>query len=145
MFIDFVNDNLWWFLALAVVFNLLLLSILQGSVKGANKVSALEMPALQRKGKSVIIDVNDAKHYAESHIPKSVNFALSDLNAENKDLLKHKDSTVILVCQTGSQSIKAAKSLVELGFSSINILNGGLVSWAKENMPLTAEKQTKTS
>jgi len=137
MFIDFVNDNLWWFLALAVIFNLLLLSILQGSVKGANKVSALEMPALQRKGKSVVIDVNGAEQYAESHIPKSVNFSLSDLNAENKDLLKHKDSTVILVCQTGSQSIKAAKSLVELGFSNINILNGGLVSWAKENMPLT--------
>lgn len=140
MFIDFVNDNLWWFLALAVIFNLLLLSILQGSVKGATKVSALEMPALQRKGKSVIIDVNEAKQYAESHIPKSVNFSLGDLNAENKDLLKHKDSTVILVCQTGSQSIKGAKSLIELGFSNINILNGGLVSWAKENMPLTGEK-----
>ena len=140
MFIDFVNDNLWWFLALAVIFNLLLLSILQGSVKGANKVSALEMPALQRKGKSVIIDVNDPKQYAESHIPKSVNFSISDLNAENKDLLKHKDSTVILVCQTGSQSVKAAKSLLELDFSNINILNGGLVSWAKENLPLTAEK-----
>ena len=140
MFIDFVNDNLWWFLALAVVFNLLLLSILQGSVKGANKVSALEMPALQRKGKSVIIDVNSAEQYAGSHIPKSVNFALTNLNAENKDLLKHKDSTVILVCQTGGQSIKAAKSLLELGFNNINILNGGLVSWAKENMPLTAEK-----
>ncbi len=140
MFIDFVNENLWWFLALAVIFNLLLLSILQGSVKGANKVSALEMPALQRKGKSVIIDVNDPKQYAVSHIPKSVNFALSDLNAENKDLLKHKDNTVIIVCQTGSLSIKAAKSLIELGFSNINILNGGLVSWSKENMPLTAEK-----
>ncbi len=139
MFIEFVNENLWWFVALAVVFNLLLLSVLQGSVRGANNVSALEMPALQRKGKSIIIDVNKADHFAASHIPKAVNFPLEDLSADNKSLLKHKDSTVIVCCQTGSRSGKAARQLLDFGFSNVNILNGGLVSWSKENLPLTSE------
>ena len=139
MFLEFVNDHIWWFLALAVIFNLLVMSVLRDNVKGANKVSALEMPALQRKGKSVIIDVNSEEQYSTSHIPKSINFALSDLNSENKSLLKHKDSTVVLVCQTGSQSTKAAKALVDIGFTKLHILNGGLVSWAKENMPLTSK------
>lgn len=137
MFIEFVNQNLWWFVALAVVFNLLLLSILQDSVKGAHKVSALEMPALQRKGKSIIIDVNKSEHYQASHIPNAVNFPLEDLNAEDKRLLKHKDSTVILSCQTGTRSAKAARQLLELGFTRVNILDGGLVAWSKENLPLT--------
>ncbi|MFT4635945.1 MAG: rhodanese-related sulfurtransferase [Arenicella sp.] len=140
MFIEFVNENLWLFVALAIVFNLLLLSVLQGSVRGANRVSALEMPALQRKGKSVIIDVNKVEHYATSHIPKSANFPLEELNAENKNLLKHKDSTVIVTCQTGSRSTKAAKQLLTLGFTNVNILNGGLVGWSKENLPLTKVK-----
>lgn len=139
MFIEFVNENLWWFVALALIFNLLLLSVLQGSVRGANKVSALEMPALQRKGKSVVIDVNKPEHYASSHIPKSLNLPLEDLNAENKDLLKHKDSTVIISCQTGTRSTKAAKQLVALGFSDVHILSGGLVAWSKENLPLTSK------
>jgi rhodanese-related sulfurtransferase len=140
MFIEFVNENLWWFVALAIVFNLLLLSVLQNSVRGANSVSALEMPALQRKGKSVVVDVNKAEHYAASHIPKSVNFPLETLNAENKALLKHKESTVIVTCQTGSRSAKAAKQLISLGFTNVNILNGGLVAWSKENLPLTKVK-----
>ena len=139
MFIEFVNENLWWFVALAVIFNLLLLSILQSSVRGASKVSVLEMPALQRKGKSVIIDVNLAEHYKASHIPNSVNFPLEGLNADDKGLLKHKESTVILSCQTGSRSTKAAKQLLALGFSNVNILSGGLIAWSKENLPLTSK------
>jgi rhodanese-related sulfurtransferase len=95
------------------------------------------MPALQRKGKSVVLDVNKAEHYAVSHIPKSINFSIETLNAENKALLKHKDSTVIVACQTGSRSTKAAKQLIALGFTNVNILNGGLVAWSKENLPLT--------
>jgi len=137
MFIEFVNENLLWFVALAVVFNLLLFSVLQGSVRGANNVSALEMPALQRKGKSLIVDVNKAEHYAASHIPNSVNVPLEDLSADHKKLGKHKDSTIIVCCQTGSRSTKAAKKLLELGFSNVNILSGGLVAWSKENLPLT--------
>lgn len=137
MFIEFVNENLWWFVGLAIVFNLLLLSILQGTVRGANTVSALEMPALQRKGKSVIIDVNKAEHYIASHIPNAINFPLEDLSTENKGLLKHKDSTVIISCQTGARSAKAAKQLLSFGFSNVNILSGGLVGWSKENLPLT--------
>lgn len=140
MFIEFVNENLWLFLALAVVFNLLVWTSLKNVVSGANMVSALEMPALQRKGKSVIIDVNKEEHFKSSHIPKSLNFALEDLNNDNKDLLKHKDSTVIISCQTGSRSIKAAKELLNLGFSNVHVLRGGLMSWSKENLPLTSKK-----
>ena len=139
MFIEFVNENLWWFVGLAVVFNLLLLSVLQSSVKGANTVSALEMPALQRKGKSIIMDVNKAEHYAVSHIPNSVNFPVEGLSADDKGLLKYKDSTVILCCQTGSRSNKAAKQLLEYGFGNVNILSGGLMAWSKENLPLTSK------
>jgi len=138
MFIEFFNQNLWLFVAFIIVFNLLILSIIQGRVKGANTISALEMPRLQRDKDSVIIDVNTSKDFALSHIPSSVNFQLDDLNAENKALLKHKDNTTILVCQTGTRSTKAAKTLLDLGFSNVTILRGGLLGWTKENLPITS-------
>jgi len=113
---------------------------MQGNVAGAKTVSALEMPQLQRDKKSLIIDVNLADHFASQHIPKSQNFPLEDLSADNKELLKHKDKTTVLVCQTGSRSTKAAKKLLALGFSNVNILRGGLVGWTKENLPVTSGK-----
>jgi len=137
MFVEFFNQNIWLFVIFVVVFNLLILSIIQGRVKGAKMISALEMPRLQRNDDSVIIDVNTAKDFAGSHIPESLNIQLDELNADNKNLLKHKDDTVIIVCQVGSRSAKAAKKLLELGFSNVNILSGGLVSWTKENLPVT--------
>ncbi len=127
-----------WFAALIIIANLLILSFLQGRVKGASTVSALELPQLQRGGKSVILDVNESKYFANSHIPDAVNFPLDSINADNVSLLKHKDKTVIVTCQTGGKSAKAAKSLVALGFDNVHILRGGLVSWTKENLPVTA-------
>ena len=135
MFVDFINQNIFWFIAWAILFNLVVLSFIRGGVAGANMVSALEMPALQRGGKSVVIDVNKAELFSSSHIPKSINIPLEDISDGNKLLLKNKDKTVILTCQSGSRSQSAAKKLVTLGFSDINILRGGLMSWSKENLP----------
>lgn len=140
MFIEFLNQNIWAVLAFAIVFNLLLMSIMQGQVKGANMVSPLEMPQLQRTGKSVVIDVNSAAQYAGQHIPNSVNIPLEKITPDNKELLKHKKSTAILVCQSGNRSSKAAKQLLGLGFENINILRGGLMAWTKENLPVTSAK-----
>jgi len=52
--------------------------------------------------------------------------------------MKHKDDTTVLVCQSGSVSVKAAKTLIGLGFSDVTILNGGLMNWTKENLPTTS-------
>ena len=137
MFSEFLSQNLIWVAAFVIVANLWVWSFIQGSVSGVGKVSPLTLPSLQRGGKSVILDVSPAETYGKSHIPDSINVVIDDIKADNKALMKHKDKTVILVCQTGSQSAKAARALQGIGFSNLHILNGGLVSWSKENLPLS--------
>lgn len=137
MFAEFLSQNLLWVAAFVVVANLLLLSFLQANVKGAHMVSALELPKLQRGGKSVIIDVNEQGQFSQAHIPEAENFSLADITADNKALLAHKDKTVIVVCQTGSRSTKAARALVALGFTDVHVLRGGLMNWTKENLPVS--------
>ena len=138
MFAEFVSQNILWVAAFVVVANLLVLSFFSGSVKGAHTVSALELPQLQRGGKSIIIDVNDAAQFSQAHIPDATNFPLDTINAENKALMAHKNKRVILVCQTGNRSVKAAKLLVGLGFNDVHTLRGGLTGWTKENLPVSA-------
>jgi len=141
MFIEFVNENIGWFLALVAVANLLLWSMIQNRVTGAKLVSALAMPSLQRKGKSILIDVNKADSFNTGHIPSAINMPLESFDVNDKTINKHKDSTIIIMCQTGTRSNKAAKLLVKAGFSNVNILQGGLVSWTKENLPLVNEQK----
>ena len=138
MFTEFFNQNILLFLVLIVVFNLLILSILSARVKGAKTISALEMPQLQRNENCVVIDVNLSKDFATSHIPSSINFPLEEISDQNNALLNHKNKTTVLVCQTGTRSAKAAKKLVNLGFSDVTILTGGLFNWSKENLPTTS-------
>jgi len=137
MFFDFLTQNFLWVLAFLVVANLLVYTTFNSTVKGVNAVSALQLPQLQRDESSIIIDVSDVAQYQKGHIPDAVNFPLNTINADNKALLNHKDKTVILVCPTGSNSNKAAKMLLELGFSNLNSLKGGLFSWTKENLPIS--------
>ena len=138
MFTEFFNQNILLFIVLIVVFNLLILSILSARVKGAKTISALEMPQLQRNENCVVIDVNLSKDFATSHIPSSINFPLEEISDQNNALLNHKNKTTVLVCQTGTRSAKAAKKLVNLGFSDVTILTGGLFNWSKENLPTTS-------
>ena len=137
MFSEFIAQNLLLVAAFVVVFNLWLWSFVAGNIKGVSSVSALELPSLQRNGKSVIIDVNNESLFAASHIPDAINVPLNTINVDNTELLKHKDKTAILVCQSGTQSTKAARELVKLGFTDLHILRGGLMNWTKENLPVS--------
>ncbi len=141
MFIDFINQNIFWFIVWAVLFNLVVLSYIRGGVAGANQVSALELPALQRGSKSIVIDVNKPDDFASGHIPNAVNFPLEDIAEDNSALLKNKNKTVILTCQTGSRSQSAAKKLVSMGFENVTTLRGGLMAWTKENLPTASSEK----
>lgn len=135
MFSEFLSENILWVGAFVVVANLWLWSLLQSNVKGVGTVSALGLPALQRSGKSVIIDVGEEANFTASHLPDAVNFPVNSISADNAALMKHKDKTIILVCPTGSRSNNAARKLKALGFNDLHILRGGMMSWNKENLP----------
>lgn len=136
MFAEFLSENLIWVIAFVVVSNLWVWSFVQGRVAGVEAVSALGLPALQRGGKSIILDVSDSASFNKSHIPDAINIPVAELTAENSELMKHKQKTVILVCGTGSTSLKAARKLKSLGFENLHTLSGGLMSWTKENLPV---------
>ena len=136
MFAEFVSQNLPWFAAFAVVLTLLIMSFIQESTSGAKMVSALELPQLQRNGNDVILDVSSSSEFTNSHIPDSKNFPVETIESENGKLVNHKEKTVIVVCQTGNKSLKAAKHLLHLGFNDVHILRGGMMSWTKENLPI---------
>lgn len=134
---EFVTQNLFWVIAFLLVFNLLVFSFMRERATGAKKVSPLHLPQLQRSGDHIIIDVSEPADFSRGHIPESINIPVSKINDSDKSLPKDKESTVILVCQTGSRCVTAAKQLQKKGLSNLHILAGGIVGWNKENLPIT--------
>jgi thioredoxin len=90
-----------------------------------------------------IIDVRTPEEFQSGHIATAKNINIYD--ADFKDQLKtlNKNEPVFVYCKAGGRSDKAAKVLQELGFVSVYDLQGGIMAWESDKLPLEeVEKDT---
>ncbi len=112
---------------------------------------ALLWPALTRRGKSAtpqdvtllinrskatIVDVRDAKEFAEGHLPEAKNIPLAELDQRIGELDKFKSKSVVVVCKSGARASSAAAKLAKAGFADVVNLDGGIAAWQKAGLPL---------
>ncbi len=77
------------------------------------------------------VDVRTAREFNSGHIPGAINvdfFKPSSFKKVFSDI--DKDKPVYLYCQSGNRSLKAAKKLVDMGFSIVYDLKGGYKDWS---------------
>lgn len=74
---------------------------------------------------AVLIDVRTVDEFNREHIPNAVNIPLDQIDTINYG----KDVPIIVYCQTGLRSEEAVKKLVDMGYTSLYNLDGGLLNW----------------
>lgn len=80
------------------------------------------------KDKSVqFIDVRTPGEYKANHRKPFKNIPLSNLPSQVDKLEKHKE--VVVICQSGMRSAKAANILKKQGFENIYNVKGGMSAW----------------
>lgn len=128
----FLLDN-WVLLTMALASGVaLLLPVL-------NKGSGLDpqaMVQLMNREKAVVIDVCEPDEYARGHVIGSKNLPLGQLEEKLGQLVKNKSAQVIMVCQVGARSARAAATARKLGYENVQSLSGGLKAWAAASMPI---------
>ncbi|MBX3607912.1 MAG: rhodanese-like domain-containing protein [Piscinibacter sp.] len=132
----FFIDN--WFLFLtAIVSGGLLLwpSLSRGGGAGGAKVSAAQAVQLINREKAVLIDVCEPAEYAAGHAAGARNVPLGSLESSS-ELPKNKSLPLVILCQTGARSSRAAGILNKLGFEKTHVLAGGLAAWREANLPV---------
>lgn len=137
------NPTNLFLLTLALVSGgLLLFPVLQR--RGA-KLSPLQATQLINRGKPLVLDVRAADEFAAGHLRESRNIALPELETRIGELDKQKGKPVILVCQNGIRSAKAAALLTKAGFAEVSSLDGGIAAWRAGGLPLArpAEPEAK--
>ena len=100
------------------------------------RASALEVTQLINRGKAAIVDVREAKEFADGHLPDAKNIPLAELDNRLGELEKAKSKCVILVCQSGARASSAAAKLAKAGFNDVVNLDGGVAAWQKASLPL---------
>ena len=128
---NFLIDN-WMLLAMALASGLaLLLPVL---TKGGG-LDPQAMVQLMNRDKAVVIDVCEPDEFARGHVIGAKNLPLGQLEDKLSQIVKNKSTHVIMVCQVGARSARAAATARKLGYENVQSLSGGLRAWTAASMP----------
>ncbi|MGF6758560.1 rhodanese-related sulfurtransferase [Paraburkholderia sp. GAS42] len=138
-FTDYTNLVL---IAIALISGALLLwpAIIR---RGRGGLSAAEATQLINRRNAVVIDLRPAEDFAKGHLPSARHIEFAELQAKVGQLVKNKSNPVLLVCQTGQQSHKAARVVQDAGYAEVHVLQGGLNAWQQAGMPVVKQGAAK--
>ena len=97
-------------------------------------LSATELDALIQSDKVVLVDVRTQEEFAEGHLAGAINIPVDQFDP--KALPKVEGKETILYCRSDNRSGKAAKAYVEATGQSIRHLDGGIIAWGGEGLPV---------
>ncbi len=140
-YIEFVTNHWMLFIALCAVTVLLIQDLLESALNTFTALTPIGAVTQMNNDETVIIDVSEEHEFAKGHIKNAINIPLGKIDQNNKDLLKYKNTPVIVVCQTGTRSTPACKTLTKLGLEKVFNLTGGMQSWKENNLPFEIKKK----
>ncbi|MGD9498599.1 MAG: rhodanese-like domain-containing protein [Armatimonadota bacterium] len=94
-------------------------------------MTAAQLETMMTDGRPlIIVDVRSTSEFAAGHLPGSVNIPLDELPAHLDEL--DASVPVVVVCGSGSRSVRGAKLLLDAGYRDVYNLIGGLATWNGE-------------
>jgi SulP family sulfate permease len=87
---------------------------------------------------SVVVDVREPREFRRGHIPDARMVPLPHLLTSEMDL--HPETQIVLVCQGGRRSKRAALALKQKGYKNVSIVEGGMLAWRSQNLLEAIEK-----
>lgn len=83
----------------------------------------------------VFLDVREREEWDEGHIPGAVHIPRGSLESRVESALPDRSTPIVVYCASGARSAFAAKTLEELGYTSVVNLAGGIVEWKRSGLP----------
>jgi rhodanese-related sulfurtransferase len=91
------------------------------------EIDAVNLKQLLDSDAVLLIDVREAVEYATERIPGAKLHSLSQFDPQQIRAASHQK--LVLYCQSGNRSTKAAQQYLDAGFESVTHLRGGLPTW----------------
>ncbi|KVR25484.1 sulfurtransferase [Burkholderia ubonensis] len=111
--------------------------------RGRGGLSAAEATQLINRRNAVVIDVRPASEFASGHLPSARQVEAGEIGAKIAQVAKNKSTPVLIVCQNGQQSQKAARAVEAAGYAEVHVLEGGVAAWQQAGMPVVKQGVAK--
>ncbi len=129
----FIQENIL-LIAVALVSGAMLLWPYLRRTTGGPSVNPSEATRLMNREDALVVDVREPGEYGAGHILGARNVPLSRI--DGTPVAKNKDKPVIVYCDSGNRSSKAAAALRRQGFARAVNLAGGLAAWQQAGLPV---------
>ena len=117
-----------------------------GSISGAGEpellaearrsVPVVNARALHEDDSAVALFVDTSRDFARGHVPGARWAPRGWLEWQVADYAPSTSARVVVTCSDGRQSLLAAATLMELGYSDVAALEGGMTAWLAANLPV---------
>jgi hydroxyacylglutathione hydrolase len=87
-------------------------------------------------GDALLLDVREPEEYVHGHVPGAINIPQADLASRLDELPR--DQRLLVICQLGLRSLRAAQFLRQMGFQWVATVAGGTSAWCAAARPLEA-------
>lgn len=132
--IEFASNHPYLVGSLIGLTALVIVNEVRSGMSGAN-ASPADAVKLINAG-ALVVDVRPGASFQKGHIIGARNIPMSELGSRLTDLDDHRDQPVLVCCDTGMTTPKAATILKKASFSKVVNLKGGLAAWERESLPL---------
>lgn len=132
-YLAFAKDHIFLFGAAIALIVIIIVSEVRRARRPWHDAEAAAAVRLINAG-AQLIDLRGHDAYRSGHIVNARHIPLDEIDAK-ADKLDRK-TPVIVYCDTGVTSGRAAERLVQQGFADVWQLRGGIAAWKRENMPV---------
>src|SRR5262245_50449387 len=101
-----------------------------------HKLNAQDAEKLLSEGGVYLLDVRSAEEFQQGSIPSAVGIPLKDLDRRLKELPADRTQPILVYCNNGDRSLKAARLIYNAGRKDVYYLIGGLRAWTAAQKPL---------
>ncbi|MEM6265027.1 MAG: rhodanese-like domain-containing protein [Bacteroidota bacterium] len=124
----------WIFIGLALLVVLFLVYI---KYSLSQNVNSLNPEAFRQKmANSQILDVRTSREVANGKIKGAVVANIMSGDFKDRVAKLNKEEPVLVYCQSGVRSAKAANDLQHMGFTEVYDLKGGMSAWRAAGLPV---------
>ena len=82
----------------------------------------------------LLVDVREQDEWDEGHLPDALHIPRGSLESRIEQAAPDHETSIVVYCAVGARSAFAAKTLQEMGYTSVVNLDGGIVEWKRSGL-----------
>jgi thioredoxin len=129
--------------SIAILLFLFSLSKMHGQHASLIQSGSEQFKELTAQNSGILLDVRTKSEFKNGHLPEAGNLNYYALDFRQKLILLPRNQSIYLYCNTGYRSEKAAKILIENGYTDVYNLQHGIMEWELLNLPVVVEPDAR--